>query len=888
MSKRPGFFKRLFTSKNSLPKSSSKTTSIGVGSAYETFSNDSPRGSKEVSSPLNPDTNTNGPDVPVMNTSQLSVTKIDSGGNESATSAVMSPTIPMLDIEPSSPLFPSGLSKFPSSGTMREINLENAVKSKDSVKKDNSDNVEVHEVDSFADTSMKNKGQEKNLVNHSNSENSDLITASKTRKVSNFSIPRQKKLPQEDSVAKMLYDGKATFITPDEYACWLGSDGEEQKEVRVQFMSMFNFSSKSILMSLRMLCDKLYMKGESQQLNRVIEAFSHSWVQQNPNHGFYDANVVYTIAYALVLLNTDIYAADHTVNKKMSKSSFVHNTMDTIWVHSNNRQHHSDGHTSEDGSPNSAHHAKQASVALATVTSVPSSNSTANDTNNLVNEPSVAPLTKEWGFQIEAILKVFYISVSKEALKLHLIESTPPVISSTIYSTSQLHSAISTPSLRSGTNSNAHGINTPSLFGRMSLGRLRGRQYENQSRLGNYLGGRGNDTFRRDSLGSMFSTDTSFSAFGLNKHAVGFAGLLWNSMIKEEGSSSISGNGDDDFGDFSKIEQELAREVELELLGAPWAKEGLLRYRPYIDPNTGKKPRKKEWNQIFVVVQRGQLKMFKFESGKNKSSSTVPVNGVVGGGNWMENANMIDGFHLCHSMAQELPPPRKNNGFSALWSLTLPQRGLLVFQAGTSEIAREFVYTCNYWAGRLSKEPLEESVSSVEYGWSPNLLRCIDNKNSIKGPQRSSGILPGDKITIKEWRPSGETLIVSDVNEEKQLRNIQEYVEHAENDLAQHSMLRSKLSQIFTMNSLNSTKAHNNWERKSQYLLQQVIRYKTYGDNLDKAIKDRIQKAPFDSASSGSMNTVEDPDTVASSASSNTEIFEKDSEQEVFGRGVTV
>src|SRR5258708_23088069 len=95
-------------------------------------------------------------------------------------------------------------------------------------------------------------------------------------------------------------------------------------------MELFDFKSKSILISLRLLCDKLYMKGESQQLNRIIEAFSQAWVKKNSNHGFHDSNVVYTISYALILLNTDIYTAHHSVTKKTSKHTFVHNTLESI------------------------------------------------------------------------------------------------------------------------------------------------------------------------------------------------------------------------------------------------------------------------------------------------------------------------------------------------------------------------------------------------------------------------------------------------------------------------------------------------------------------------------------------------------------------------------
>lgn len=45
------------------------------------------------------------------------------------------------------------------------------------------------------------------------------------------------------------------------------------------------------------------------------------------------ADVVYCIAYSLVLLNTDIHFADNAPSKRMTKAQFVRNTMDILQVH---------------------------------------------------------------------------------------------------------------------------------------------------------------------------------------------------------------------------------------------------------------------------------------------------------------------------------------------------------------------------------------------------------------------------------------------------------------------------------------------------------------------------------------------------------------------------
>lgn len=87
--------------------------------------------------------------------------------------------------------------------------------------------------------------------------------------------------------------------------------------------------------------------------------------------------------------------------------------------------------------------------------------------------------------------------------------------------------------------------------------------------------------------------------------------------------------------------------------------------------------------------------------------------------------------------------------------------GLYFFQAGTAELVEEWVSTCNYWAARMSKEPLPGGVSNMEYGWG----RCLEQLNeigvdfdvrSVKSDPRSissnNSTYIGDRIIINEWK----------------------------------------------------------------------------------------------------------------------------------------
>src|SRR5204863_3919991 len=68
--------------------------------------------------------------------------------------------------------------------------------------------------------------------------------------------------------------------------------------------------------------------AESQQVDRILDAFAKRWCECNPNHGFKAIDVVHTICYSVFLLNTDLHMAD--IESKMTKAQFVKNTIPTI------------------------------------------------------------------------------------------------------------------------------------------------------------------------------------------------------------------------------------------------------------------------------------------------------------------------------------------------------------------------------------------------------------------------------------------------------------------------------------------------------------------------------------------------------------------------------
>lgn len=84
--------------------------------------------------------------------------------------------------------------------------------------------------------------------------------------------------------AQKLFDSQDQVAGSDPAAAWLGEP--DRTMVREAYMRLFNWSNLNILAALRSLCQRLVLKGETQQVDRVLDAFSNRWCDCNPSHGF--------------------------------------------------------------------------------------------------------------------------------------------------------------------------------------------------------------------------------------------------------------------------------------------------------------------------------------------------------------------------------------------------------------------------------------------------------------------------------------------------------------------------------------------------------------------------------------------------------------------------
>lgn len=688
--------------------------------------------------------------------------------------------------------------------------------------------------------------------------------------------------------AQMLFDSQNQVVGSEPAAAWLGDPA--RIVIRRAYMDLFDWSNMNILASLRSLCNRLVLRGESQQVDRVLDAFSTRWCQCNPNHGFKAADVVHTICYSLLLLNTDLHLAD--IEQKMTKNQFVRNTMPTIHrvavdatsdrpesllAGSRTKISTQDSVSSPTdetdratGADRPANPPKLVNRLSRTDLSVKLAGDPDSITGPLVSTPFHGTM-RAWEQQIETVLRDFYSSIQKQRLPLYgaQVEGSSMANSLLGPNPNGLRRSPSTVS-KSGSDIYPRGRSADSRYGTArwsSKPRSRARLYppstmgssrtslDDQSSLWSPSG---SSTWSKYSLGKL--TSASVDSFGSEymrgdyQQSIGFANALSQAIIREDTAHSIASTED------PERTTPLLEDETLQLAGAPWAKEGSLKHKHHLD-SVDKRAKDRNWNECFAVIQQGWLRLFSFNSKSSTRQKNKRLHGgvVVGGGNWTENAEEIWKFLLRQTIASALPPPGYSKSRPHVWALSLPTGAVHLFQAGTPDIVREFVSSANYWSARLSKEPLIGGISNIEYGWSDAVINSalISNESSRSPPSASGprpslqssirssldqqgGIrprLPADRVHISDWAPPQQSMVASHMAEAEQLKALQTYVKNVEDELQRHNELRSAMMLAFSPRHPNATKAMSNWERKSSYLLREIVKFRTYIDSLHGALE---------------------------------------------------
>ena len=374
--------------------------------------------------------------------------------------------------------------------------------------------------------------------------------------------------------------------------------------------------------------------------------------------------MVHAATYAMLLLNTDLHIAD--VVSRMSRTDFVSNTMSAVRAQKN-PQHNGGDQTPSSfltptmDSPNGYFDDKDAPPTIGRRSSMEkwrdamgnssrsrskrsgssSNNSSRVGLNDLTNfgasssnlvmqspakdrlvasvpDSSISSTsTRAWEQEVESVLKDIYAAVRAKPIMQPLeYSSISPLEAKSASNSHSPHSTWTTIS------------RSPSKRSQGSLGTSGNTAYKRASIRG-FLN-TGHETSRAasptpsvaTSASGGFSGSTSQSssiATSFYPQSMGFASNLTQTIIREQQEEDAH----------SEMSDTSATDEELALLGAPWAKEGMLQQKHYWEV-TGKRAKDKSWLQVFAVIQKGDMKMFQFGG-----SSLASGHGGLGGGNWL-------------------------------------------------------------------------------------------------------------------------------------------------------------------------------------------------------------------------------------------------------------
>ncbi|KAF8493600.1 hypothetical protein JB92DRAFT_1163112 [Gautieria morchelliformis] len=741
----------------------------------------------------------------------------------------------------------------------------------------------------------------------------DLGDASPAKSIASSSVSPARGVSMEgddmdargQELAQRCWTDDETFLPKEKIAEWLGGAGRINSVALHYYMDFYDFAGLRLDHAFRRFCAKLYLKGETQQIDRILSEFSRRYWECNPNSLYGGASVVHAVAYSILLLNTDLHIAD--LSTHMSRNQFVRNTVQAIQSQirtAPNLERASTPDLMYDDA--SSAHAEGSEVGGSTVRSRPKRSSSVHswtsvsrDAISSTGTSSTAQLTtspigpasqnastvsvqtptsgqipasaeprirtagsqssvtsivygRNWDGEMESLLRDMYAAIKSQEIR-QPTGFQPP--------SSQMSSlAPNTPYNTLMRHRSQRGQDRMAILKR---GSIRGIQTLLGQQTGVSPYSSNSSIEGRDPRDGRVSPSPSFatSLEGISATstfftpALGFASNLSHTIIREAQEDDIRSLSSDNTADTSvSISDE-----ELALLGAPWAKEGMLCRKQYWE-SSGKRARSRTWQDVFVVIQKGELDMFIFgERGTGGAQN-------VGGGNWLANAQTVGNVALAHSLAHALPPPGYNRQRPHCFVLTLASGGVFFFQAGTEDLLNEWVTTCNYWAARQSKEPLAGGVSNMEYGWNrvldpvTQITTIHDDAGSIadvtdtfsmrsgKSTKKRSWPDPNsigrshDRIFINEWKAPLPSTVSSTHDEETQLEALQKQVVSLKQDLQTHNELRRSMSALYAPRSSNLSKAETNWEKKSQYLLTEIVKYETYVESLKNGMSLRLKK----------------------------------------------
>ncbi|KAG0360198.1 hypothetical protein BG005_011255 [Podila minutissima] len=590
--------------------------------------------------------------------------------------------------------------------------------------------------------------------------------------------------------SKRCYREDESFLPKDEISCYLGTPKPFNRLVLVYYMNNFDFGGKRLDFAFRSLCQKLVLKGETQEVDRVLEAFAQRYVDCNPQHLLGSKDVVHAITYSILLLNTDLHIVQQST--KMSRSAFVKNTLQTVQaqIQSNDRPSEDLGSThglslTRTGTGELNVNGAGGKKRTPSVKSWKSGQSHHSRSSKMGADPKANGghgNGKYWMNELESLLKDIYSTVKSHQILLPTKHQQTPV---TPTSSGFGH--------RTSPGSN-HIIGGSSSF----LPRMSRQIHPNSlSEAGFGPGHLGNDNSRTGSGGSI----NVIPSFGMSRRNSNSQANARTKQLRQDAMQRLNAAGTIEGGTYLTPASSSSASNRYSVMGSPigdaymlgitppaskdrnasssrlsmmplsfpamsplpsnqsvmsiqsptaasfvheehleqyhharqndankarYRMEGIM-HRKHLLERSDKKAQHRNWRQLLVVLDQGGLSMFR-------------ADGQLGSA-FEEQGILFDEIRLQHTITNILPPPGYSSSRRHVFAIQLYTGAVYLFQTTTAQEAEDWARTCNYWAARTSKEPLVGGVINMDYGWG----RSLDILN--QSPSTDSGIGHSNTMT---------------------------------------------------------------------------------------------------------------------------------------------
>lgn len=138
------------------------------------------------------------------------------------------------------------------------------------------------------------------------------------------SVPPEELRPQQDELPEDFLQRLSSLIGKADIAGLLGSSAEVKYVATLKlYIGKFSFTGDPLDVALRRLLMHIGLPRETQQIDRVIEAFSKRYVECNPDI-FMSDDIPYILAFSLIMLHTDAFNKSN--KRKMTKVDYQKNT----------------------------------------------------------------------------------------------------------------------------------------------------------------------------------------------------------------------------------------------------------------------------------------------------------------------------------------------------------------------------------------------------------------------------------------------------------------------------------------------------------------------------------------------------------------------------------